>query len=50
MEGSSLVDFLQNDPLEWEDDNRFQIELEIKKNLKVVNDTAERELVKLMED
>ena len=41
--------FLQKDPLEWEDDNSFQIGLEIIKKLKVLNDTAERG-VKLMED
>ena len=43
------MDFLQKDPLEWGDDNSFQIGLEIIKKLKVVNDTAERG-VKLMED
>ena len=44
------MDFSQKDPLEWEDDNSFQIELEIiKKNL-VVNDIAERGVGKLMED
>ena len=43
------MDFLQKDPLEWDDDNSFQTGLEIIKKLKVVNDTAERE-VKLMED
>ena len=42
-------DFLQKDPLEWEDDSSFQIGLEIVKKLQVVNDTAERG-VKLMED
>ena len=42
------MDFLQKDPIEWEDDNSFQIGLEIIKKLKVVNDTAERG-VKLME-
>ena len=41
--------FLQKDPLEWENDNSFQIGLEIIKKL-FVNDTAERELMKLMED
>ena len=44
------MDFLQKDPLEWEDDNSFQIGLEIIKKLKVINDTAERGVVKLMED
>ena len=43
------MDFLQKDPLEWEDDSSFQIEVEIVKQLQVVNDTAERG-VKLMED
>ena len=45
------MDFLQKVPLEREDDNTFQIGLEIikKKKLQVVNDTAERELGKLME-
>ena len=43
------MDFLQKDPIEWEDDNSFQIGPEIIKKLKVVNDTAERG-VKLMED
>ena len=32
------------------DDNSFQIGLEIIKNLKVVNDIAERGVVKLMDD
>ena len=36
------MDFLQKDPLEWKDDNSFQIGLQIIKKLKVVNDTAER--------
>ena len=41
---------LEKYPLEWEDDSRFQIGLEIvKKKLQVLNDTAERG-VKLMED
>ena len=44
------MDFLQEDPLEWEDGNSFQIRLEIIKKLKVVNDTAERVVVELMED
>ena len=43
------MDILQKDPLEWEDDNSFQIGLEMIKKIKVVNDTAERG-VKLMED
>ena len=43
------MDFLQNDLLEWEDDNSFQMGLEIIKQLQVVNDIAERG-VKLMED
>ena len=43
------MDFLQKDPLEWKDDNCFQIGLEIIKKLKVVNDTAKRG-AKLMED
>ena len=46
---SSPIDFLQKDPIEWEDDNSFQIGLEIIKKLKVVNVTAERG-VKLLED
>ena len=36
------MNFLQKDPPEWEDDNSFQIGLEMIKKLKVVNDTAER--------
>ena len=36
------MDFLQKDPLEWEDDNSFQIGLEIIKKFKVLNDIAER--------
>ena len=43
------MDFLQKDPLEWEDDSSFQIGLEIVIKLQVVNDAAERR-VKLMED
>ena len=41
------MDFLQKDPLEWENDNSFQIGLEI---IKKLNDTAERGVVKLMGD
>ena len=43
------MDYLQKDSLEWEDDYSFQIGLEIIKKLKVINDTAERGVVKLME-
>ena len=32
---SILMDFLQKDPLGWEDDNSFQIGLEIIKRLKL---------------
>ena len=50
MRFSIPIDFLEKYPLEWEDDSRFQIGLEIvKKKLQVLNDTAERG-VKLMED
>ena len=44
------MDFLQKYSIEWEDDNSFQIGLEIVKKLKVVNDTAERGVAKLMKD
>ena len=49
MRFSIPMDFLQKDPLGWEDDSRFQIGLEIVKQLQVVNDTAEPR-VKLIED
>lgn len=46
---SISTDFLDKDPLEWEDDDGYKKGLEIVKGLKVVNDSAERG-VKLMQD
>ena len=44
------MEFLQKDPLEWEDDTVFKLDWKLLyKKLKVVNDTAKRG-VKLMED